>query len=146
VRGGETGGRIVRGANSAAIGRARYLRRTQTNVERKLWYRFNNRQLAGHKFVRQESIGPYIVDFVCRERRLVVELDGSQHAESQHDQKRDMYLAAQGYRVMRFWDHEINQNLDGILETILVTLRQTELAPHPTLSPQAGRGDAAAAS
>ena len=131
----------MQGANRRNTKRARDLRRTQTDAEKKLWYRLNNRQLGGHKFVRQEPIGPYIVDFVCRERKLVVELDGSQHAESARDAVRDAFLTSLGYRVMRFWNSDLSLGLDGVLETILAAL-DGPTPPHPTLSPQAGRGDA----
>ena len=99
--------------------RARRLRREATGVERILWSRLNNRQLGGHKFVRQEPIGPYVADFVCREARLIVELDGGQHADSLRDTVRDDFLVLNGYRVKRFWNDEVRQNLDGVLLTIL---------------------------
>lgn len=79
--------------------RARRLRREATGVERILWYKLNNRQLGGHKFVRQEPIGSYVADFLCREQRLIVELDGGQHAESSRDVLRDEFLTLNGYRV-----------------------------------------------
>jgi very-short-patch-repair endonuclease len=138
----------MRGANEMKTRRARQLRRAQTDVERKLWYRVRNRQLEGFKFVRQEPVGPYIADFACRELRLIVELDGGQHAESEHDRVRDAYLASRGFRVLRFWNHEINENLEGVLETIVLALNANQAAvpcseppPRPTLSPQAGRGE-----
>jgi very-short-patch-repair endonuclease len=112
----------MRGANKRKTADARHLRRTQTDAERRLWYRLNNRQLAGHKFVRQEPIGPYFADFVCRERKLVVELDGSQHAESEHDQVRDAFLVTCGYRVLRFWNRDVMQNLNSVLDTIFAVL------------------------
>src|SRR3954469_5684963 len=99
----------MRGAREARTARARQLRRTQT--ERKLWFRLNNRQLGGCKFVRQEPIGPYIADFACRAPRLIVELEGSQHCESEH-RKRDAYLASLGYRVLRFWNAEVLKNMN----------------------------------
>jgi very-short-patch-repair endonuclease len=87
---------------------ARTLRRNQTDAERKLWSRIRNRQLLGFKFRRQFPIAPYIVDFVCAEARLIVELDGSQHRTAQeYDRKRSEYLMQCGYRVIRFWDNDV---------------------------------------
>jgi very-short-patch-repair endonuclease len=120
----------MRGANRTKTAKARRLRRAQTDAERKLWYRLSNRQLARHKFVRQDPIGPYIADFVCRESRLVVELDGSQHAESAHDRVRDAFLVERGYRVLRFWNHEVMKSPDSVLDTIFAALGA---APSPRL-------------
>ncbi len=100
----------------------RYLRSAQTEAERRLWYRLRDRRLAGFKFVRQETIGRYVADFCCRDARLIVEVDGSQHAESEHDRLRDAWLAAQGYRVLRFWNAEIANDVVGVLDTILAAL------------------------
>jgi very-short-patch-repair endonuclease len=122
--------RRMRGPQRGNTGRARSLRRRMTDAEKRLWYRLNNRALGGWKFVRQEPIGPYFADFVCRESKLVVELDGSQHAESQHDQVRDAHLRSLGYRVLRFWNGEIATNLDGVLMTIFAALGG-ERAPSP---------------
>ena len=77
---------------------------------------------AGFKFVRQESIGPYIADFVCREAKLIVEVDGGQHNESERDQRRDSFLTSEGYHVIRFWNSDVLTNIDGVLQTILVSL------------------------
>jgi len=75
-----------------------------------LWFALRDRRLAGFKFVRQEAIGSYIVDFVCRDRKLIVEVDGGQHVESVRDLKRDAELAAEGYRVLRFWNSDVLKN------------------------------------
>ena len=83
-----------------------------------------DRRLSGFKFVRQEAIGPFIVDFVCRDRRLVVEVDGGQHADSAADAARDAFLASEGYRVMRFWNNDVLRNCDGVLTVILEALLQ----------------------
>ena len=116
--------------------RARQLRRQQTDVETKLWIRLRDRQLCGAKFRRQHPIGPYIVDFCCPDRGLVVELDGGQHAEQTlADQARTRFLEADGYRVVRFWDHEVLDRMDTILEEIVRLLSN----PHPSLSLK-GRG------
>jgi very-short-patch-repair endonuclease len=104
--------------------RSRELRADQTDAETMLWNRLRNRQLDGHKFVRQEPIGRYIGDFVCRAQRLVVEVDGGQHAESCRDNVRDQYLVGQGYRVLRFWNNEVLSNTDGVLAVIAEHLRE----------------------
>jgi very-short-patch-repair endonuclease len=82
--------------------RAQELRASHTDAERKLWLRLRDRRLNGVKFVRQASIGPNFADFACRASKLIVELDGSQHADSAHDEKRDAFLLSQGYSVLRF--------------------------------------------
>src|ERR1700759_5089443 len=97
---------------------SRKLRANQTDAETKLWYRMRNRQISGDKFVRQEPIGRYICDFVCREKLIVIEVDGGQHSESVRDQVRDRYLNAQGDRVMRFWNNDVLSNIDGLLNVI----------------------------
>ena len=108
----------MRGANRIKTVRSRRLRSDQTNAEKKLWWRLRNRQIADCKFVRQEPVGPYICDFVCRERRLVIEVDGGQHADSAADRLRDQWLASRNYRVMRFWNNDVLKNIDGVLQTI----------------------------
>ena len=101
--------------------RARELRRNQTDVERKLWYVLRGRRFCGTKFRRQQPIGRYLVDFICFEHKLIVELDGSQHGSDDalaYDARRTAYLQSQGFQVLRFWNHEINANMDGVSETI----------------------------
>jgi very-short-patch-repair endonuclease len=96
---------------------ARALRKNQTDMEKLMWSRLRNRQIAGHKFRRQQIIGPYIADFLSLEPKLIIELDGGQHAEQQdEDAKRTRYLEALGYRVLRFWNHEVLGDLDAVLE------------------------------
>jgi very-short-patch-repair endonuclease len=112
----------MRGPNRKARNKTRELRRNTTDAEMKLWFAVRDRRLAGFKFIRQKSIGPYVVDFVCRDRNLVVEVDGGQHAESESDQIRDAHLASEGYRMLRFWNSDVLGNLDGVLETILASL------------------------
>ncbi len=90
----------MRGADKIKTGLARRLRRDSTNAELRLWNRLRARSIDGHKFVRQQSIGPYLVDFVCREKRLVVEADGGQHSENARDRVRDQWLRAHNYRVL----------------------------------------------
>jgi very-short-patch-repair endonuclease len=112
----------MRGADSGKTRRARTLRHASTDAEKKLWNRVRARSLGGHKFIRQEPIGPYIVDFVCRERRLVIEVDGGQHATDPRDVARDRWLAEHRYRVLRFWNNDVLRNIDGVLETIALAL------------------------
>ncbi|MDA0261195.1 MAG: endonuclease domain-containing protein [Proteobacteria bacterium] len=108
---------------------AKRLRRNQTTAERLLWSRLRNRQLDGHKFRRQKPIGRYIVDFVCVESALIVEVDGGQHAEqSAKDEARSAVIKGKGFRVIRFWNNEVTKNLDGVLEAIQIALNQ---APSP---------------
>ena len=103
--------------------RARQLRRDSTDAERALWNVLRNRQLSGHKFRRQTPIGPYFVDFVCMERRLVVELDGSQHQQQkQYDDERTRALESQGFRIKRFWNSEILSDLESVADSILMEL------------------------
>jgi very-short-patch-repair endonuclease len=108
----------MRGAKATKTGLARALRRRSTLAERKLWRHLRSRSLAGFKFVRQEPIGPYVVDFVCREKRLVVEVDGGHHAESRRDVVRDRWFTDHRYRVLRFWNNEVLGNIEGVWETI----------------------------
>ena len=112
----------MRGARPRRTRLSRRLRSAQTDAEALLWRHLRNRQLGGHKFVRQEPIGPYICDLVCRESRLIVEADGGQHADSPADTARDHSLTAHGYRVLRFWNNDILENIDGVLETIAAAL------------------------
>jgi very-short-patch-repair endonuclease len=92
----------MRGPSRKTAGRVRRLRRNATDAEMKIWFAVRDRRLAGFKFVRQEPIGPYVADFVCREARLIIELDGGQHNESEQDQRRDSFLISEGYRILRF--------------------------------------------
>jgi very-short-patch-repair endonuclease len=99
--------------------RAKSMRTEMTDAERALWMQFRAHRLDGLRFRRQTPIGQYIVDFVCHERRLVIELDGGQHAESQRDVTRDRWLESKGYRVLRFWNSDVFKNCEGVLETIV---------------------------
>jgi adenine-specific DNA-methyltransferase len=100
---------------------ARKLRREQTDVERKLWVALRDRRFHAFKFRRQQPIGPYIVDFVCFEAGLVIELDGGQHGDAAHeiyDGTRTKRLAADGFRVIRFANFEVNENFESVLEAV----------------------------
>jgi very-short-patch-repair endonuclease len=102
-----------------------------------LWQILRAKRLAGFKFKRQLPIDHYIADFVCVQRRLIVEADGGQHSESAADAKRDAYLRAQGFRVLRFWNNDIFNNEEGVLTSILHAL---ERPLSPTPPPQRGEG------
>nr|WP_245450325.1 DUF559 domain-containing protein [Neorhizobium sp. SOG26] len=102
---------------------ARRLRRNETEEEYRLWSELRNRLLDGYKFSRQVPLGPYVVDFLCREERLVVEIDGFHHAQSASDDIRTRWLNLNGYRVLRFWNHEITQERRAVLDTVLAALK-----------------------
>jgi very-short-patch-repair endonuclease len=115
---------------------ARKLRKNLSDAERVLWQILRNRQLAGWKFRRQHPIGPFIVDFVCIEKKLVVEVDGGQHATSlQEDTKRTRYLENKGYRVVRFWNNDVLRESDSVLNFVLNFLSGS---PPPCPSPPKG--------
>ena len=98
---------------------AKQLRKNSTEAEKVLWSKLRYKQMGGHKFRRQQPIGPYIVDFVNFEKKLIIELDGGQHiANKEKDLKRDEFLRLQGYTVLRFWNNEVFQNLEGLLHIV----------------------------
>jgi very-short-patch-repair endonuclease len=101
---------------------ARKLRHTSTEAEKRFWRAIRARQLNGAKFRRQYPIGGFIADFVCLEARLIVEVDGGQHNDSETDVRRTAALEAAGYRVMRFWNNDVMNNLAGVLETLSAAL------------------------
>ncbi len=102
--------------------RARQMRREPTEAERRMWRLLRDRRLGGFKFRRQEQLGRYIVDFVCFERKLVIELDGSQHAESAYDAERDAWLKSRDFVVLRFWNNEVFENPVGVLHAVAARL------------------------
>ena len=98
---------------------AKSLRKNQTDDEKRLWYALCNRQLSGYKFRRQHPISPYVVDFVCLECKLAVEVDGGQHADTvTHDMTRTLFLEGLGYRVLRFWNNEVLSNIEPVKNAI----------------------------
>jgi very-short-patch-repair endonuclease len=113
----------MRGRKEETIRFARRLRVNQTDAETVLWNRIRNRQIDGHKFVRQRPISGYICDFVCRERLLIIEVDGGQHNESAADAIRDRRLNEEGYKVIRFWNNDVLGNIEVVLLTIQSELR-----------------------
>ena len=113
--------------NSKLIPQAKALRKKQTDAESLLWSKLRNRQFEGMKFRRQRPIGNYVVDFACIEKKIVIEADGSQHYNGDHDIVRDNYLRERGYTVLRFWNNEILKNIDGVIRRIL----EVNCAPSP---------------
>jgi very-short-patch-repair endonuclease len=115
-----------------AVRRARQLRSNPTDAERKLWRRIRDKQLEGMRFRRQRPIGKYIADFVCLDARLVVEVDGGQHGEQlAYGARRTATLRNEGFRVLRFWNHDVLENIEGVLEVILNAL-QRDAEPTPS--------------
>ncbi len=117
---------------------ARDLRKNQTDVECLIWRHLRAKRFAEWKFKRQQPLGSYIVDFVCFEARLVIELDGGQHAEQiEYDAVRTRWLRAQRFTVLRFWNNDVIENLDGVMQTVLESL---QAAPSPQPLPRQGGG------
>ncbi|MCC6879277.1 MAG: endonuclease domain-containing protein [Rhodocyclaceae bacterium] len=122
----------------ALLANAKQLRSNQTDAEHKLWHHLRANRFMGLKFKRQKPVGRYIADFVCIEHKLIIELDGGQHAEqTAYDTERDEWLRGEGFTVLRFWNNEAMQELEGVLETIRLALSP---CPSPQPSPRA-RGE-----
>jgi very-short-patch-repair endonuclease len=120
------------------------LRHNETDAERILWSKLRARRLLGFKFRRQTPIGPYIADFVCFERKVVVELDGGHHAEAEQaarDEQRTQWLVEQGFTVLRFWDNEVLRETEGVLEQIRHVCEGGSAPPSPLPPPSRGRGE-----
>ncbi|MFN0039048.1 MAG: DUF559 domain-containing protein [Burkholderiales bacterium] len=119
------------------VGIAKCLRREMTDAERVLWREVRAHRFAGFKFKRQEPLGLYVVDFVCYQARLIVELDGGQHAQQQEaDAQRTRLLESRGFRVLRFWNHDVLKNIEGVMNEIEKSL----IPPSPQPSPARGEG------
>ena len=115
--------------------RARRLRSNMTDAERRLWSLLRQQQISGHRFRRQHPCGPFILDFVCLDAKLVIEVDGGQHGElEQQDNERSAWLARQGFRVLRFWNHDVLKTPDAVGEAIMLALA-SDIAPPPLPSP-----------
>ncbi|CAN7414882.1 endonuclease domain-containing protein [Neorhizobium tomejilense] len=112
----------MRGPKTNTTTRARSLRRSDNVSEAKLWEELRARRLNGFKFVRQLPIGRYFADFACRDRKLVIEIDGSQHANSDYDRQRDSFMNADGWSVARFWNVAVLAEMESVLETIVAIL------------------------
>ena len=120
-----------------SVVRSRLLRSNPTDAEHHLWQRIRNRQVLGVRFNRQVPIGPFICDFVARTPGLIIELDGGQHGvRTGEDERRTAFLANRGFRLIRFWNHDVLANVEGVLEVIATALKDT---PSPT-PPESGRG------
>jgi very-short-patch-repair endonuclease len=102
--------------------RARKLRQGGNQAEALLWLEIKDSKLGGHKFTRQFAIEPYFADFCCRKKRLIVEIDGSQHADSAYDRRRDEFMRSHGYSVLRFWNVDVLKHRTAVCETILAVL------------------------
>ena len=119
---------------------ARYLRKNQTEQERKLWNLIKNKQFYNYKFLRQYVIGKYIVDFICREKKIIIEIDGGQHNENStidYDKERSIYLNSIGYTVIRFWNNEIDNNIEGVYSKLEQVFDIKNQHP-PLILPQQG--------
>jgi very-short-patch-repair endonuclease len=141
---GEGGRRPDEGARRTEL--ARSLRKRATEVEDRLWHLLRHRRLADFKFRRQVPIGPYVADFACFKARLVVELDGSQHLGSTRDVVRDAELERRGFRVLRFWNSQLNEDPEAVLNAIWFALQDNKEDPSSALrapSPTRGEGDGA---
>ena len=112
----------------------RTLRNSMTDAEIRLWQRLRSRQLAGCKFRRQHPYLDFVLDFVCLERNLIVEVDGGQHLENEHDQGRDRRLQEAGFHVLRFWNNQVLQETDAVVDVIWVALRSAAAHPIPHLT------------
>jgi very-short-patch-repair endonuclease len=114
---------------------AKTLRRNLTDAEQKLWYHLRAHRFMGRKFKRQKPIGRYVVDFICLEEKLIIELDGGQHAENlEYDQERDSWLRSKGYTVLRFWNNELMNETENVLERIRLAI-DNKAVNSETLSP-----------
>jgi very-short-patch-repair endonuclease len=132
----------VREQHKVLQDRARTMRVNPTEAERRLWAMLRGRRMPAYKFKRQFVIDPYIVDFICLERRLIVEADGSQHAESADDIRRDMFLRSEGFSVLRFWNHDILCRASAVFDSICAAL-ETPHPPKPSawVPPSPARGE-----
>jgi very-short-patch-repair endonuclease len=119
---------------------AKTMRKQMTDAERRLWRYLRNRELGGWKFRRQYPVGPFIVDFICLEKNIVIEVDGGQHDENKElDLQRSAYLNRMGYQVLRFWNNEVLQETEAVLSSIFAKLSDTDKnSPSPRPSPPLG--------
>ena len=125
----------------SSASKARQLRKDSTDAERRMWALLRNRQFADRKFRRQVPIGPYVVDFVCLEKRLIVELDGGHHmTRGDYDAERTKWLMGQGFRIIRFWNNQVLNEAVSVLDALLLEL---EMEPSPSPQPSALAGEGA---
>lgn len=127
---------------SDLLARAKWMRLNPTDAERRLWAVVRGKRLSGYKFRRQVIIDSYIVDFINLDHRLIVEADGSQHAESEYDRRRDAYLKGQGFTVLRFWNCDVLKDSNAVAETIWHALQTPPLPSAASrLPPSPARGE-----
>lgn len=125
--------------NKRLIPLAKNLRKKATDAERLLWRYLRAKQMEGIKFRRQEPVGNYIVDFICFDRRIIIEIDGGQHARDENvnkDKERDEWLRNQGFKVLRFWNNDVLNNINGVWEVI-----RKHYFCHPPLAPPVEGGE-----
>lgn len=125
------------------LARAKWMRANPTEAEKRLWRMLRNRRLEAHKFRRQRVVAPYIVDFVCLEADLIIEADGSQHADDRDDRRRDAFLERSGFRVLRFWNNDILDDSAGVFDVIFAALENPHLpiaSRRAPPSPRRGEG------
>lgn len=129
----------MKGQSQRGKRNARGLRKSKTDAERKIWQLLRSRNLNDAKFRRQHPLGPYIVDFICINEKLIIEVDGSQHQQQQsYDAQRTTFLEQAGYRVIRFWDNDVLLQTENVMQAIYDRL----VAPHPNPLPtKVGRGN-----
>lgn len=133
--GGASRGGVTRHASPKILSNAKALRKNMTDAEKLLWAHLRARRFAAYKFRRQHAIDTYIVDFVCLNSQLVIELDGGQHADNAvYDKTRTAFLESMGFEIMRFWNHDMLQNPEGVLSVILERLSNRREALSLTLS------------
>lgn len=136
------GGRGGAPSKSDLLARAKWMRLNPTDAERRLWSVVRGKRLSGYKFRRQVIIDSYIVDFIKLDHRLIIEADGSQHAQSEYDQRRDAYLKGQGFTVLRFWNSDVLKDSNAVAETIWHALQTPPLPSAATrLPPSPARGE-----
>lgn len=123
---------LGRGRGEGIVKQARRLRQNQTNVEKTLWGFLRDRRFLGFKFRRQHPIGKYVVDFCCLKQKVVIELDGGQHAQRRaYDSARTNDIEKEGFRIVRFWNNQIMENPQGALENLAFLLKSPHLDPLP---------------
>ena len=114
------------------IPQAKSLRSNMTDAERRLWYRLRAHRCEGIKFKRQVPIGPYVVDFACLSRKLILEIDGGQHAENEADRIREQRLQEEGFKVLRFWNNDVLRQTETVLEFVMAALKdRPQTSPSP---------------
>ena len=112
--------RVYNVAHTLMKERVRSSRKNMTDAENRIWYFLRGRHLNGYKFIREHKVGMYIADFVCRQKKIIIEVDGGQHADAiEYDERRTKFLEDNGYKVFRVWNNEVFANIEGVLEAIL---------------------------